>query len=417
MYPLLRIIGFVIAGVCYATAFAMTFLGLVFLLTRPGWVLAPFVVVLAAGVVARSRRRQASVLLAYIYGAVRLNLPLPPMLRAAAANERGRASASLEGLADQLEGGATLSGAMAAAAPEVPLRHVSLIETGERTGRLLAVVTRLLAVDRRTDNRQSHQVGMMWTYPLAVLSTVMLVMLGLMIWVVPKFTEIFEDFGATFPPATALLVNFTRWLGGPVLGTHTAGHPVYWWAPVMVWVLVVILLIVTLLVAGRMRWGVAIVAPVAWFVPVWGRIERDRGLGDALHLMEQAVAAGATLPEALEEAARLRVNPMLRRRLRRWAERVAAGEDAAEAARAAGMPSLVTGLVATGAASGSLPQTLDFLHRFYDARHGRAEALLQAAVTPVTVLLLAVLVGWIAVAMFTPLVALMESVMPGWVVL
>ena len=82
----------------------------------------------------------------------------------------------------------------------------------------------------------------------------------------------------------------------------------------------------------------------------------------------------------------------------------------ADAARAAGLPGLVVGMLETGvAAGGEVPEVLRFLSRYYRARFSRAMAVVRGAVVPATVLAFAAPVLWIALSLFVPMVAMVEK--------
>lgn len=147
-----------------------------------------------------------------------------------------------------------------------------------------------------------------------------------------------------------------------------------------------------------------------WTCPLAHGLVRDRGLADVFDVLAEGLEAGRPLAEALPETQRLRLNKVLEQRLLRVAEAVERGMSLADAARLAGMPALVAGMVATGEASGTLAETCAFLARYYRARFSRTLILLQMAAEPVMVLTLGILVAIIVVALFMPLVTLIDSV-------
>lgn len=405
----LRILGRVIQAVCYTAVAIVGFWLILFLITPFGWLFLPFAVLLAVSTLVRVRRRRVASVLGYVDQAVRLNLPLVPMVRAAANGESPRTALRLEALAEQLGSGATLAEALRHAVPEVSPRLASVVAAGEGMHKLPTVLARVAEQRRVEDEREGARYGMVWGYPWAVLAAALLVLMFLTGMVAPKFIEIFEDFDVALPPITVAFNEFSRWLGGPLLGRM--GNPNQL-VPGMLWILLgafVSGLVVMVTRSTGLR-------DVLWYVPIAGSLERDRGLGDVCHVLEQALRAGLPMDAALAEAAELRVNGVLRRRVAAWSKRVHAGEPVDRAAREAGMPPLVSGLVATGTAGAGLPEALGFLRRFYDHRFSRTAAFVQAAWTPISTLLLAALVLWIALAWFVPLVVLIEATLPeGWI--
>jgi type II secretory pathway component PulF len=148
---------------------------------------------------------------------------------------------------------------------------------------------------------------------------------------------------------------------------------------------------------------------VAWWTPVYRGVVRGRGLADGLFVAAQALAAGGTLPRALDEASAVPDNAIVRQRFAQWGESVANGAPAADAARAARMPELVCGMVGSGVASSQLTDVVRFLARYYDTRANRVAAALEGAAVPALSMGFGVLVGGIALAIFLPLFHLIDT--------
>jgi type II secretory pathway component PulF len=103
------------------------------------------------------------------------------------------------------------------------------------------------------------------------------------------------------------------------------------------------------------------------------------------------------------------MNPVLARRVQRWADAARQGVGLADAARGAGLPALFVGVLAGGQAGAELAPMFRFLGRHYDTRFSRTAALLQGAAVPAMVLTFGTMVGFVVVSMILPLVALMRS--------
>lgn len=163
------------------------------------------------------RRAQARTLLAYLNQAVRLNLPLPPMLRAAELAERGRLRVRLRRLRQRLEAGDSLGDAVERAAPDVPHRVLATIGAAEHLGQVPRALHRLtLAEMPRAHGATAASLQLKW-YPLVMLTFVSLVVNVFMIFVAPKFSEIFDDFGVPMPRTTVLLLEAWQYVGPPLL--------------------------------------------------------------------------------------------------------------------------------------------------------------------------------------------------------
>jgi type II secretory pathway component PulF len=154
-----------------------------------------------------------------------------------------------------------------------------------------------------------------------------------------------------------------------------------------------------------------------WWLPILHGLERDRGLADAFDLLDEALAIATPIDRAFAEAAGLRVNVVLRRRLERWAVAVASGMSLGDGARVASMPPLVTGMLTNVSATASAADVFGFLARYYRTRFSRTAALIEGAMVPVVVLIFGFFVACVALAMFMPLITLIQNLSAtsaGW---
>jgi type IV pilus assembly protein PilC len=227
-----------------------------------------------------------------------------------------------------------------------------------------------------------------------------LLVMMILIFVMPKFEEIFKDFGLRLPPATRALINlghgafeyeFIPFLMGLfVLGVLGNAFRGAFGGPGSS-------------SAGRSE----MLDEILWRVPLVHGLQRDQGLADAFQTIADALRTGRPLPRAIEEAAQVRMNGVLRRRLRRWYTGMEAGLPADEAARGAPLPALVAGMIASGK-GGDPAQAAEFLAAYYGGRFSRARELVRAAIVPVLVLLFGTLVLFLVTGMYQPILNLMD---------
>ncbi|MEX0745886.1 MAG: type II secretion system F family protein [Phycisphaeraceae bacterium] len=388
--------GLLLVGLTIATSVLGIALGPIFLYGGPVGSL--MLLLVLAFTARRMRQRRATVIVAQLEQAVRLNLPLPPMLAAAASGESWLARTRLLRLRTEIEQGTPVGEAVAVATPELSSRAVSLIAAAEEVGQLPAALARLVSEQRRSRRAESGNGAFTSAYSIFMLVSLTL-MLGLIsAFILPNFVEIFEDFDVRLPWMTQWMID---------------------WLPIIGVLLLPLSALLGLTAAGRATWSMfstpshvpppwtPVTDVVVWMTPGAHALVRDRGLADAFHLAADALRAGVPLHEALAQASALRVNGVLRRRLHRVACEVEAGRELGDAARQAGLPALVVGML--GAAHGELVRTFDFLARYYQHRFSRLAELARATAVPVVVLAAALAVGWVVLAMFLPLVALIDG--------
>lgn len=377
-------------------------------------VLTPIAIFLWLEAVVRARRERGQRLLAYLEYAVRLNVPLPAFLRAAAGGEKGGFAARLAHLAQWLEQGSPLADALRVTLPEVSTRHRELVAAAERTGRLGPVLGDLVRQTQPQVRNNPGEGWMSWLYPLLVAYIMGAILLFTFIFVIPKFQEIFADFDTQLPYLTLWLIWLTR-------GGGMEGNERHWFELFMVllgigfvfiWLgstTVAVEKIVKQPSALQKNWADAWRRLVGR-LPIVGAMTRDQQMADVCYTIGSGVEGSLPMPSAIQEAQSLELNPALRHKLEAWEQRVAIGHPVGQAAAEAGLPVVLSEMLGGTQSASNPAQTFSFLHRYYRNRFSRAAELLRGAVVPVTVLLLGAVVGFVVVSLFLPLIGLIERI-------
>jgi type IV pilus assembly protein PilC len=354
------------------------------------------------------RKTRGALLLAWLDAAVRLNLPLHNFLLAAAAGETGRLKKRLQRLALDLSSGVSVGQILARQVPEVPPRLAAQIAAAERIGQLAPTLHRLTERPRlqpSAPRKASHLFRGL--YPVVVLLTTCYLVTFFMIFVVPKFREIFKDFGVPLPTITQYVLAISDWIANE-----------YGWLLILPLLFAFFALLARALREIFTPWWPRttpawLVEAFAWYVPLASRLARSRGYADLCQFLADALRAGLPFHHALSDASQVATNRFFAQDILDWRAATLAGQSPGTAARHAGMPRLLAGFLDAG--TGDTPEAFAFLARYYRARHTRFAALLSDALEPAVTLLVALLVGLVAFSLFKPLVVLIDAVMqPEW---
>jgi type IV pilus assembly protein PilC len=348
------------------------------------------------------RRRRGAMALAYLEQAVRLNLPLPRMLRAAQQSEPGMLAYRLAQLRQLIEEGYPIGAALESSLPEVGERETAIIDSSERIGRLPQALAALVHEQAALSRQDAlSEAGFYRIYPLVMLVMLGSVMSMFTIFVLPKFEAIFKDFGTKLPPITQATVDIARAFG-PGLLILVAG--------------------IVLIASGSSLWQT--IRPVrfrrtiigrlrdyaAWATPLIHGAERDRGLADVFDLIAAALAVGTAADRAINEASRLSINHVLRKKIYAWAISVESGQSIADGARAAGLPAIVVGMLSSARDSTAVTDVFAFLARYYRTRFSRTAAAIRGMSIPLMVLFFGFIVACVALSMFLPLISLIQNI-------
>ncbi len=350
----------------------------------------------------RTRRRSCErMVVGQLAAVVRLNLPMAPALRMAAQEEPRRVRARLAAISALLAQGQPLSTAVRTGYPECSGLVLSMIQAGERSGQLheaLRATEHMLIERDRAENQVDAAAG---PYSILVLAVILSVVTMIMVVVIPKFEEIFVDFDTRLPSITVVLIDLAQGLGqlfSLLLGVFLLAVPsvIYW------------------RIRPRrpeaLQWTAQIADTVRWRIPGLRRMQLGAGMSIVFRALGFARRSGMTLAQAATTVAELDVNLHLRERMRRFAARLAAGDSAGEAARAANLGNAAIVALASGQRTGNFDAALRYVADYHAGLVSRSWMIVQRLVFPLCTLILAMLVAVVVYALFLPLIMLIQSI-------
>ena len=139
---------------------------------------------------------------------------------------------SLMGVIEDIESGSTLSEAMAKQPKAFDNLYCNMVKAGEAGGALEVILQRLAEFKERAQSLKRKVQGAM-IYPAAVITVATLIVAGIMVYIIPKFKEIFEGFDTELPQMTVMLIEMSDWVAK------------YWYilllSPVALWLLLKII--------------------------------------------------------------------------------------------------------------------------------------------------------------------------------
>ena len=264
--------------------------------------------------------------------------------------------------------GRRLSEAMAREPKSFPPLYRAMVSAGEGSGTLPAILERLAAwLERQAAVR--GKVLSTLAYPVILAIVAAFVVLALMIFVVPRVVEQFQDIGQRLPLLTRIVIGIS----------HFLAH--WWWALLIAAAVLVLLAGRALKEEGlRLKFDAALLR-----LPLIGRLIRDLHAARMARTLSTMVAARLPLLEGLRLTTGTVHNRMLRNASAEIAETVRTGGSLSGALRKAGVfPPLLVYLAASGEASGRLDLMLeraaDYLEREFDSFTSSALSLLEPAI-------------------------------------
>jgi type IV pilus assembly protein PilC len=334
-----------------------------------------------------------------------------PILRSLAILEQqqkpGLLKDALGAVHEDVSSGSSLSDAMGKHKKAFDTLYVKMIAAGEVGGVLDLVLQRLSEFLEKAAKLKRRIIGAM-IYPVAVVLVASVILLGIMIFIVPQFKEIFDDFDTDIPALTTYLMEFSAWLAGPIFGIQPDQT-----IPGVVWVaLSPIFFWLALKLIRKTKPGKAVIDRVTLYLPIMGGLVKKATIAKFTRTLGTLINAGVPILDAVKITADTTGNGVYVNALNSVHESVRQGESFAEPLRKAKVcDSIVVNMIDVGEETGDLDKMLTKIADNYDEEVDVAVAGMMSLLEPLMVVLLGGMVGFIVIALFLPLVKLMQSVM------
>lgn len=288
---------------------------------------------------------------------------------------------------EDVRGGAVLSDAFAKFPRFFSPLYVASVKAGEKTGDLPVTLGRFLDYQKRVEAIRAR-VRSASFYPLLLTSAAILVVLFLMLYVVPTFTQIYADANVELPLMTRILIG---------MATALTQH---WY--LMILLLVVLAVFIKMLLrstAGRLR-----VAQLTLVLPFFGPLKIDYALSSFCRTLGTTLASGTPLVPAMQMARGTLDNLKLEKEMVQAIRRIEEGTALSESLDRTGFfPALAMRMVGVGETSGALTEMLGDIADYYEAEVERRLVRLTTMIEPALMMVMGLIIAFIIVAMYIPI--------------
>ncbi len=291
-------------------------------------------------------------------------------------------------LIESIEGGKTLSGAMADFPAVFDRVFVSLIRAGEQSGRLPTVVQKIIE-NLKWQDEQAAYTKKLLMYPAIVTVVVICVLFFLMLYVVPQLISFLSTMGQELPLQTRLLIATSAVVSS------------YWYA---------FLAVPALVVAGvlsAVRFDPGFAARVdAWKLrlPLIGPILKKVIVTRVCGVFAIMYTSGITVLDCIRTGEDVADNLAVQRALREAGRMIADGGGISASFAATGLfPPLVVRMLRVGENTGALDDALNNVTYFFTRDVRDSVTRLQTLILPAMTVLLGLLVLWIMSSVLGPI--------------
>lgn len=287
----------------------------------------------------------------------------------------------------QVEEGTSFSDSLKKHGDVFPPLMVNMVRAGE-TGGFLDGALESIANNFEKEVKLRGTIKSALTYPVIVLIMSLLSVVGMLLFIVPVFDNMFKSLGGQLPLPTEILVILSHamiWLGPLLLVLGIAGA--WWWAKNKN--------------TEKVR---RVFDPIKLKIPVFGKLMTKIAVARFSRNFSNMIGAGVPILQAIRIVGETSGNWVIERALIAVAESVRQGESIAKPLMEHPVfPAMVTQMIAVGEDSGSLEIMLDKIADFYDDEVQSATEQLTAMIEPLMIAFLGVVIGGMVIALYMPI--------------
>ena len=303
---------------------------------------------------------------------------------------------ALNGISENIAAGGTFSEALTAYPKIFDKLYVNMVKAGEAGGVLEVVLARLAEFAEKSEKIKNKVKGAM-IYPCVVLVAAIGITWFLLVMVIPKFKQVFNDMlnGASLPAITEAVIQASEFMqhNGLLIGA------------------VVVSLIVVVKLIGKTEKGAYLFDAIKLKMPVTGTLAQRSAVSKFTRTLGTLLSSGVPILQSLLITRDTTGNRVLTNAIQSVHDAVKEGESMTQPlAQCKVFPPMVVSMVEVGEETGALADMLTRIANTYDDEVDNAVAGMTAAIEPALIIVLAVVVGTIVIAMFLPMIKIISSV-------
>ncbi len=287
-----------------------------------------------------------------------------------------------------VEAGNTFADALAKHPLQFDSLYVNLVMAGEHAGILETLLEKIATYKEKTEAMKSKIKKAMF-YPVAVVVVAFIITAILLIFVVPQFQDMFDQFGADLPALTQFVVHLSELFQA------------WWWAVVVG----VGGIVFTLREAKRRSKAFNhLLDRVALKAPIIGPIVTKSAIARYARTLATMFAAGVPLVEAMNTVAGAAGNVVYTKGILQMRDEISTGNTLNTSMKATGLfPNMVVQMVAIGEEAGSIDDMLSKVADYFEQEVDDAVDGLTSLLEPLIMAFLGVIVGGLVIAMYLPI--------------
>lgn len=293
-----------------------------------------------------------------------------------------------------VEKGGSLSDSLRLNPNVFPPIMINMVSAGESSGSMETAFERL-AVHFEKDDALKAKIKGALTYPIMVLIVAVLVIIVVMIAVIPNFVDMFADMGVQLPLATRFMMA----------GSDFVLHKWY------ILIAVIAAIVVGVKAFKATPTGDLLFSKISVNMPIFSDLVIKSNSARFARTLSTLMAAGIPMLDSIEQVAKMMDNKIFRDGLMNTKAQVAKGLPLSKPLKDMEVfPTMLVQMVKIGEETGNIEDMMDKLADLYDREVDLATESLTQAMEPLTMVVMAGIVGVIVAAVYGPILSMYDGI-------
>lgn len=293
----------------------------------------------------------------------------------------------LEAIKEEVESGKTLTESLKKFPKHFDTLYVNMVDAGENGG-ILDIILERLSVYMEKAIKLKREIKTALIYPSVVISAAILVTTVLLVFVIPTFAELFEDFGAELPLPTQIVINISNFfvkyffiIAGVFVGS-----------------------LVTFFKFSKTEKGKLVLHPIYLRLIIFGDLIKKVAVARFSRTLGTMLSSGVPILTALNICSKTAGNKVVELEVQKARLAISEGKQMADTLSDSKVfPPMVVQMIGVGETSGALDKMLEKIADFYEEEVDNAVSALKQLIEPLMILFLGVIIGGLVIAMYLPI--------------
>lgn len=265
--------------------------------------------------------------------------------------------------------------------------YINMVAAGENGG-ILDIILERLSVHMEKAMKLKREIKTAMIYPGVVVTAAIIVTSVLLVFVIPTFADLFQDFGSALPLPTQMVINLSNFFVANAIYIFGGG----------------IGLLVAFFRFLKTPRGQEVIHPIALKLPIFGDIIRKVAVARFTRTLGTMLSSGVPVLDALNICAKTAGNKVVEREVQRCRVSISEGKSITEPLiESTVFPPMVTQMIGVGESTGALDAMLQKIADFYEDEVDNAVGAMKQLIEPIMILTLGTIIGALVIAMYLPI--------------